>query len=408
MQEIIADIYQSDSRKVLATLIRLLGDFDLAEEAMHEAFAAALRQWPKEGVPGNPSAWLISAARFKAIDQLRKRTRQEASADALAREEEMLSPPPEDSLDEESIADDRLRLIFICCHPGLSQEARLGLTLREVCGLTTEQVASAFLLKPATVAQRIVRAKQKIRSANIPYEIPSAEQLPERLQGVLQVIYLVFNEGYSASSGSELLQQELSSEAIRLCRLLLDLLPEPEVAGLLALMLLQEARHKARVNAEGNLLTLEEQDRNLWDRAMIEEGRTLLTRSLLSRRFGLYTVQAAISAVHSEAASFADTDWQEICALYDVLLQMQPTPVVALNRAVAISMRDGPQAGLELVTELLQGDALAEYYLAHAAVADFCRQLGRTDEARAAYQRALELTNQAPERRFLENRLQQL
>lgn len=399
-------VYCAESRRVLATLIRLLGDFERAEEALQEAFAAALDQWPRDGMPRNPRAWLISAGRFKAVDRLRRERRHDALVAEL--------PAPVTGADEvearadEAVEDDRLRLIFTCCHPALDPEARVALTLREVCGLTTEEVGSAFLARPATVAQRIVRAKRKIRDAGIPYEVPGRAELAARLEPVLRVIYLVFNEGYSASSGERVLRTDLSAEAIRLGRLLAELLPDPEVIGLLALMLLQESRRAARASAGGELVRLEEQDRSLWDRGLIAEGTALVERALASRRFGPYTIQAAIAAVHAAAGEPAATDWNEIAGLYDVLLRLEPSPVVALNRAVAIAMRDGPAAGLALVDAILAEGALAGYHLAHAARADLCRRLGRIDEARAAYGRALALVRQAPERRFLECRLAEL
>jgi RNA polymerase sigma-70 factor, ECF subfamily len=401
-----------DSGRILATLIRLLGDFDLAEEAMHEAFAAALSVWPRSGVPGNPRPWLISTARFKAVDTLRRRARFDASQDELVRHlgaqwSSAESSNEEDSF-EDGLEDDRLRLIFTCCHPSLAQEARVALTLREVCGLTTEEIAKAFLITPRTLAQRIVRAKAKIRETPIPYEVPTPQELPERLGAVLHVIYLVFNEGYSAAAGAEVTRAELTGEAIRLGRLLVELRPEPEVVGLLSLMLLQESRHAARTSPAGELILLESQDRSLWNREQIAEGVALLEKALKSRRFGSYTLQAAIVAVHAEAESAAVTDWRQIVALYDRLLRIQPSPVVQLNRAVAIAMCDGPEVGLTLIDEVLEDGELANYYLAHSARADMYRRLGRTAEARSSYEKALALTQQEPERRFLQERMRQL
>jgi RNA polymerase sigma-70 factor (ECF subfamily) len=427
IRELLDSLYREDSGRILATLIRLLGDFDLAEEAMHEAFAAALSLWPSSGAPGNPRPWLISTARFKAIDTLRRRARLEritldASQDELVRYLEAQSSSAEGSSDDDFLEDDRLRLIFTCCHPALAPEARVALTLREVCGLTTEEIAKAFLTTPRTLAQRIVRAKAKIREERIPYEVPTPQELPERLGAVLQVIYLVFNEGYSAAAGANVTRAELTSEAIRLGRLLLephliDLQPEPEVIGLLALMLLQESRHAARMSPTGELILLENQDRSLWNREQIAEGVALLEKALesqqKSRRFGSYTLQAAIAAVHAQAESVAATDWRQIVALYDQLARIQPSPVVELNRAVAIAMRDGPEAGLAHIDAVL-GDSsgkqseLANYYLAHSARADMCRRLGRTAEARASYEKALALTQQEPERQFLQERIRQL
>src|ERR1035438_1040897 len=431
IRALLDSLYRVDSGRILATLIRLLGDFDLAEEAMHEAFAAALSLWPTSGVPGNPRPWLISTARFKAIDTLRRRARFDASQDELARHLEAQSisaersnKNAEDSL-EESLEDDRLRLIFTCCHPSLAPDARVALTLREVCGLTTEEIAKAFLTVPRTLAQRIVRAKAKIRETPIPYEVPTPRELPERLGAVLQVIYLVFNEGYSAAAGAEVTRAELTGEAIRLGRLLTELRPEPEVIdpevmGLLALMLLQESRHAARTSPTGELILLENQDRALWNKEQIAEGVALLEKALgytekhrgkyqqKSRRFGSYTLQAAIAAVHAEAESVAATDWRQIVALYDRLLRIQPSLVVELNRAVAIAMRDGPEAGLAHIDAVLQHGELANYYLAHSARADMYRRLGRTAEARSSYEKALALTQQEPERQFLQERIRQL
>jgi RNA polymerase sigma-70 factor (ECF subfamily) len=400
-------IYREESRRVLATLIRLLGDFDLAEEALHEAFRSAIEQWPREGVPANPRAWLVSTGRFKGIDRIRRRRRLGPLDDELA---EQLPAETEDlaAMLDEDLEDDRLRLIFTCCHPALQPDARVALTLREVCGLTTEEIARAFLTTPSTLAQRIVRAKNKIKVARIPYIVPSREQLTERLETVLRVVYLVFNEGYAASAGSELTRHDLSAEAIRVGRLLVELLPEPEVMGLLALMLLHESRRAARTTPTGELVLLDAQDRTRWDRALIAEGTQLLQRALATRNFGGYTLQAAISSVHAAAPTATATNWAEIVGWYDVLLRLEPTPVVELNRAVAVAMRDGPAAGLTLVDELLGRGELAEYHLAHAARADLCRRLGKAADARMAYQRALSLTNLEPERRFLERRIAEL
>ena len=432
IRELLDSLYRVDSGRILATLIRLLGDFDLAEEAMHEAFAAALSLWPSSGVPGNPRPWLISTARFKAIDTLRRRARFDASQDELVRHIEEQSRSAEKSSDDDFLEDDRLRLIFTCCHPSLAPEARVALTLREVCGLTTEEIAKAFLTTPRTLAQRIVRAKAKIREERIPYEVPTPQELPERLGAVLQVIYLVFNEGYSAAAGAEVTRAELTGEAIRLGRLLAELhlselhsaelRPEPEgivsetvgseIMGLLSLMLLQESRRAARTSPTGELILLENQDRALWNKEQIAEGVALLEKALdsqqRSRRFGSYTLQAAIAAVHAEAESVAATDWRQIVALYDQLARIQPSPVVQLNRAVAIAMRDGPEAGLAHIDAVLEHGELANYYLAHSARADMCRRLGRTAEARASYEKALALTQQEPERQFLQERIRQL
>jgi RNA polymerase sigma-70 factor (ECF subfamily) len=415
IRELLDSLYRVDSGRILATLIRLLGDFDLAEEAMHEAFAAALSLWPRSGVPGNPRPWLISTARFKAIDTLRRRARFDASQDEFARHLEAQSSSAErsnkneeDSLEDDSLEDDRLRLIFTCCHPSLPPEARVALTLREVCGLATEEIAKAFLITPRTLAQRIVRAKAKIRETPIPYEVPMPQELPERLGAVLHVIYLVFNEGYSAAAGAEVTRAELTGEAIRLGRLLAELRPEPEVIGLLSLMLLQESRRAARTSLTGELILLENQDRSLWNRDQIAEGVALLEKAMKSRRFGAYTLQAAIAAVHAEAGSVAATDWRQIVALYNQLLRIQPSPVVQLNRAVAIAECEGPEAGLTHIDAMLEHGELANYYLAHSARADMYRRLGRTAEARASYEKALALTQQEPERQFLQERIRQL
>ena len=399
-------IYRAESRRVFATLVRLLGDFDLAEEALHDAFRAALEQWPRDGVPANPRAWLVSAGRFKAIDGIRRRTRFDSIEDVAEQVDAVIDDTQ--PWDEESIEDDRMRLVFTCCHPALSPDAQVALTLREVCGLTTEEIAQAFLSAAPTLAQRIVRAKAKIREANIPYEVPTPDELPERLDSVLRVVYLVFNEGYSASSGQSLTRLDLSGEAIRLGRLLVELLPEPEAIGLLALMLLQESRRAARTSPEGELVLLSDQDRSLWNRDQITEGSALVERALVSRRFGPYTLQAAIAAVHAEAVNADATDWNEIVGLYDVLLRFDPSPVVELNRAVAVTMRDGPAAGLALIDAILARGDLRDYHLAHAAHADLCRRLGKTAQARASYKRALALARQEPERRFLERRLAEL
>ena len=406
IRELLDRLYREDSGRILATLIRLLGDFDLAEEAMHEAFAAALSSWPASGAPENPRPWLISTARFKAIDTLRRRARFDASQDELARYIEAQTSSAATA--EDNLEDDRLRLIFTCCHPSLAPEARVALTLREVCGLTTEEIAKAFLTTPRTLAQRIVRAKAKIRETKIPYEVPTPRELPERLGAVLQVIYLVFNEGYSAAAGAEVTRAELTGEAIRLGRLLAELQPEPEAVGLLALMLLQESRRAARTSPTGELILLEHQDRSLWNQQQIAEGVALLQKALNSPGFGAYTLQAALAAVHARAESVAATDWQQIVALYDQLARVQPSPVVRLNRAVALAMRDGPEAGLAEMDAVLEHGELANYYLAHSARADMCRRLGRTAEARSSYEKALALTQQEPERQFLASRLEEL
>jgi RNA polymerase sigma-70 factor (ECF subfamily) len=403
VRKIVEELYRSESRRVLATLMRLVGDFDLAEEALHEAFAAAVGQWPRDGVPENPRAWLVSAGRFRAIDALRRKSRFDGSLADLA---DRLGAPPERRDDE--LEDDRLRLIFTCCHPALAPSTRVALTLREVCDLTTEEIASAFLTAPAAIAQRIVRGKAKIRDARIPYQVPVAADLPERIESVLAVVYLVFNEGYSVSSGAALTRADLTEEAIRLGRLLLELLPDAEVLGLLALMLFQESRRAARSTPDGDLILLENQDRSLWDRSKIDEASALVERAFTSPRAGVYALQAAIAGVHGAATSAAATDWTRMVSLYDRLFELDGSPVAALNRAVAVAMRDGPAAGLELIDEILEDGALAEYHLAHAARADLCRRLGRTSEARESYQKALSLARQEPERRFLEKRLREL
>jgi RNA polymerase sigma-70 factor (ECF subfamily) len=407
VRAVVDAVYRSDSRRVLATLIRLLGDFELAEEALHEAFTTAVERWPLEGTPANPRAWLVSVGRFKAIDGLRRRARFDASLAELA---ERLDADANDAAprDDDGLEDDRLRLIFTCCHPALPPGAQVALTLREVCGLTTEEIARAFLTATPTVAQRIVRAKTKIRDAHIPYQVPARADLPDRLDTVLHVVYLVFNEGYFASSGASLTRHDLSGEAIRLGRLLVELLPDPEAMGLLALMLLHESRRAARSSASGELILLDEQDRSLWNRPQIAEGSALVERALAMRRIGPYTLQAAIAAVHAQAPTAAATDWAQIVGLYDVLARAEPSPVVELNRAAAVAMRDGPLAGLTLIDTILARGELGDYHLAHSARADLCRRLGRTTEARAAYQRALELTLQEPERRFLIRRLNEL
>jgi len=407
IQDAVSAVYVAESRRVLATLIRLLGDFDAAEEALHDAFRAALEQWPRDGVPANPRAWLVSAGRFKAIDAMRRRSRfdqldeNDPRGDAATQDQAAWA-------DEDSVEDDRLRLIFTCCHPALAPDARIALTLREVCGLTTEEIAQAFLTAAPTLAQRIVRAKAKIRTARIPYRVPDPQELPERLDAVLRVIYLVFNEGYAASSGTSLTRHDLSSEAIRLGRLLVELLPEAEARGLLALMLLHESRRAARSTPSGELILLEDQDRTAWDRALIDEGVMLVERALRGRPAGPYAVQAAIAAVHATAASAAATDWNEIVGLYDVLRELEPSPVIELNRAVAVAMRDGPAAGLALIDAIVGRGDLTDYRPTHAARAELHRRLGHTAEARAAYQKAIALTKQEPERRYLERRLADL
>jgi RNA polymerase sigma-70 factor (ECF subfamily) len=406
--ELVDSVYRSESRRVLATLIRVLGGFDLAEEALHDAFAAAIEQWPRDGVPANPRAWLVSVGRFKAIDGIRRHARFDTGlTDELA---EQLGGTTDDvdELDEEHVVDDQLRLIFTCCHPALTPDTQVALTLREVCGLTTEEVAHAFLTAAPTVAQRIVRAKAKIRDARIPYQVPSRDELPDRLDVVLQVIYLVFNEGYSASSGTSLTRHDLSGEAIRLGKLLIELLPEPEVMGLLALMLLQESRRAARTSPDGEMVLLDDQDRSLWNRDLIAEGLVLVESALTSRRFGPYTLQAAIAGVHAQAPDAATTDWEEIVGLYDVLLRTDPSPVIELNRAVAVAMRDGPLAGLALIDAILRRGDLTDYHLAHAAHADLCRRLGKTTDARLSYERAISLAKQELQRRFLARRLVEL
>ncbi|MGH8439574.1 MAG: RNA polymerase sigma factor [Pseudomonas sp.] len=401
----VESVYKRESRRILATLIRLLGDFDLAEEAMHEAFFVAVERWQRDGIPANPRAWLVSTGRFKAIDGLRRRARFDRSQTQLMM---ALEARQEDEVKDQELEDDRLRLIFTCCHPALAADAQVPLTLREVCDLTTEEIARAFLQNPATIAQRIVRAKAKIRDARIPYQVPSLAELPERLDSVLRVIYLVFNEGYSASSGDNLMRNDLSDEAIRLGRLLQQLLPDPQVLGLLALMLLQASRQAARSDENGDLILLDQQDRSLWNRALIAEGSQLVQQALRSQQLGVYSLQAAIAAVHAEAASAEQTDWEEIVGLYDVLLRGWPSPVVELNRAAALARRDGPQAGLLAVEAILARGQLQDYHLAHSARAELCRQLGRLDQARDAYRTALGLTSQGAERRFIERRLSEL
>jgi RNA polymerase sigma-70 factor (ECF subfamily) len=406
-QQAVETVYRNESRRVLATLIRLLGDFDIAEEALHDAFMAALEQWPGEGVPSNPRAWLVSTGRFKAIDRIRRRAKFDVSLEDVAERLDETADPTAFE-EHEGVEDDRLRLIFTCCHPALMPDAQAALTLREVCGLTTEEIARAYLVTPSTVAQRIVRAKAKIREARIPYEVPGRSSLPDRLESVLRVIYLVFNEGYLASSGASLTRNELSAEAIRLGRLLVELLPEPEAVGLLALMLLQESRRAARTSPSGELVLLADQDRSSWNRGQIADGLALVRGALDSGRIGAYTVQAAIAAVHAQAPDAASTDWSRIVALYDLLLRAEPSPVVELNRAVAVAMRDGPAAGLALIDALLARRELDDYYLAHSARADLCRRVGNAVEARKSYRRALELTRLASERRFLQRRIEEL
>ena len=407
VQKTVEEVYLAESRRVLATLIRLLGEFDLAEEAMHDAFASAVEQWSRDGIPANPRAWLVSAGRFKAIDVIRRRTRFDASLPKLAIRPET-SPDPEAEVGEGSVEDDRLRLIFTCCHPALSSSTQIALTLREVCGLTTEAIATAFLTTPSTIAQRIVRGKAKIRDAKIPYQVPSIDDLPARLDSVLAVIYLVFNEGYSASSGQSLTRADLSAEAIRLGRLLMQLLPDSEVIGLLALMLLHDSRRHARSTETGDLILLEDQDRNLWNWPQIDEGRQLAAQAFSAPALGVHTIQAAIAAVHTSTRDTASTDWARIVALYDLLLRAEASPIVELNRAVAVAMRDGPQSGIELIDAIFARGELSRYHLAHAARADLYRRLGHTVEARHSYQTALKLVSQEPERRFIEKRLREL
>jgi RNA polymerase sigma-70 factor, ECF subfamily len=408
VREMVDAVYRSESRQVLATLIRLLGDFETAEEALHDAFAVAVERWGRDGVPDNPRAWLVSTGRFKAIDGIRRRARHDASLEEMAKQPEPTTTLDADEQNDESVEDDRLRLIFTCCHPALAPEAQVAMTLREVCGLTTEEIARAFLTKPPTIAQRIVRAKAKIREARIPYEVPSEKELPDRLDAVLRVVYLVFNEGYSASSGGSLTRHDLSGEAIRLGRVLVELLLAPEAIGLLGLMLLQDSRRAARTSVTGELILLEDQDRTLWNRDQITEGVVLVQRALSIGQVGPYTIQAAIAAAHAQALTAAATDWKQIIELYSLLLQAEPSPVIELNRAVAVAMQDGPSAGLELVDGILARGDLGTYYLAHATRAYLYRRLGRTKEARASYQRALSLTQQEPEQRFLEKRLNEL
>lgn len=405
ISQLVDELYRTESRRVFATLIRILGDFELAEEALHDAFAAAVEQWSRDGVPANPRAWLVSAGRFKAVDAIRRRKRFDASLEEL---HGRLGESDDPTAGVEEVEDDRLRLIFTCCHPALAPETQVALTLREVCGLKTEEIAGAFLTAPPTIAQRIVRGKTKIRDAKIPYQVPSLSELPERLDAVLTVIYLVFNEGYYASSGDSLMRADLSEEAIRLGRLLVELLPDAEAEGLLALMLLQESRRSARATSDGDLILLEDQNRALWNASQIAEGRNLVQRALATQRFGVYTIQAAIATVHAVASTAADTDWTQIVMWYDLLVRVQPSPIVELNRAVAVAMRDGPAAGLPLIDDLQRSGELAEYHLLHAARADLCRRLGRNLEAFAAYEQALARAKQEPERRFLLKRLAQL
>ncbi|MCE9605252.1 MAG: RNA polymerase sigma factor [Planctomycetia bacterium] len=406
IRALVDDVYRSESRRVFATLIRLLGDFELAEEALHDAFTSAMESWLRDGIPANPRAWLVSAGRFKAIDTIRRRARFSASLSELA--DRLHSAGSDNAPNDDEVEDDQLRLIFTCCHPALATETQVALTLREVCGLTTEEIARAFLTSPSTIAQRIVRGKAKIRDAGIPYEVPTVVDLPERLEAVLSVIYLVFNEGYSASSGDSVTRADLSSEAIRLGRLLIELLPDTEAIGLLALMLLQESRRTARIAPNGDLILLEAQDRSVWNRRYIAEGIALVEKALASKKFGVYSIQAGIAAVHAEASSTRETDWGQIVALYDALARFNPSPVVELNRAVAVAMHEGPQRGLELIDAILTRGELAGYHLAHAARADLCRRLDRKTEARASYERALALALQEPERRFLQMRLNEL
>ena len=408
VRAVVDEIYRSESRQVLATLIRLLGDFETAEEALHDAFAVAVEQWDRDGVPANPRAWFVSTGCFKAIDGIWLRARHDASVAEMAKQPEPTATLDADERNDEHVEDDRLRLIFTCCHPALAPEAQVAMTLREVCGLTTEEIARAFLTKPATVAQRIVRAKTKIRETRIPYEVPLEKELPDRLESVLRVVYLVFNEGYSASAGDALTRHDLSGEAIRLGRVLTELLPEPEAMGLLALMLLHDSRRAARTSPTGDLILLEAQNRALWNRDQITEGLSLVARALSSGQAGPYTIQAAIAAAHAQASNSAATDWGRIVTLYDLLFQAHPSPVVELNRAVAVAMSDGPSAGLNLINEILARGELGNYHLAHAARADLCRRLGQTAEARASYEQALGLTQQEPERRFLKRRLREL